>query len=285
MHGSHSAQPSGVPVARVAAPPRSHACRRARPLPGLALILGCLLPQVGWAQKGGKDQHPLVRGVVVDSSNAPIGNAEVSALRGGDTVALTTRTDAKGGFALRGLAAGGPYVFAARKVGFARGASAPVTLRPTDTLNIRFTLDTVATTLPTVTVIGKIDPAYRIDAEELARHPVLDALDAVLTLRPRMLGDAYKECRPDTSHLTVRPPRVFVNNLPRMADPSDTLGRQPTRIYVNGIEHGELGMKDILAEIPVEDIAEMRYVDCWDTSVPARLRNALFVVLKPGKRY
>ena len=44
-------------------------------------------------------------------------------------------------------------------------------------------------------------------------------------------------------------------------------------------------MKNILSEIPAEDVAEMRYVDCWDTSVPFMMRNALFVVLKPGKSY
>jgi hypothetical protein len=222
--------------------------------------------------------------VVVDSANKPITGAEVDALDSANKVVATVQTDKAGAFVLPGIAAKVPYVFAARHVGFARGASKPITLRAIDTLNLRFTLDPLDATLALVTVLGTVDPAYRIDAAEIAKHPVVDALDAVLNLRPRMLGDAYKECRPDTSHLTFRAPRSS-QLLPKLASLNDTLGQIPTRLYINGVLHDELGMKNILSQIPVEEIAEMRYVDCHDDRVPFMLRNALFVILKPGASY
>ena len=147
--------------------------------------------------------------------------------------------------------------------------------------------------------------------------------------RPRMLGDAYRECRPDTSHLgppiapqpfqpptrpgsALTPPgsqnsrtpkfgppaslqsgTFFDTSLamhgypppPKLSNPDDTLGKAPPLLYVNGVLHSEWGMKNILLHIPAEDIAEMNYIDCWDDKMPLQMRNALFVVLKPGKSY
>jgi hypothetical protein len=251
-------------------------------LPYVAAIGAALC--IAGVVRGQQPKHPLVRGVVVDSANDPVGGAEVSAADSTHTVVATVRSDKGGAFTILTLAPNTPYVFSARRVGFAPGVSKSIALRAIDTLNLRFTLDAVATTLPVVSVTAKINLAYRIDAAEIAKRPVVDALDVVLNYRQRMLGDAYKECRPDTSHLTLRAPRQSTI-LPRLASPGDTIGQLPPRLYVNGILHSELGMKDILSEIPAEDIAEMRYIDCWDSSVPFMMRNALFVVLKPGKSY
>jgi hypothetical protein len=242
-----------------------------------------LLPNAIRAQQP-QPQAPVVHGVVVDADNNPITGAEVSALDSTNAVVATVNTDKHGAFILNGVAPTVPHVFAARKVGFARGASKPITLRAIDTLDLHFTLDPVSATLPTVVVTATMNPAYYIDATEIAKHAVVDALDVVLMLRPRMLGDAYKECRPDTSHLTFRAPRMSLP-LPQLASPNDTIGQIPTRLFINGIEHAIPRMKDILSQIQAEDIDQMRYVDCHDTTVPPQLRNVLFVVLKPGKDY
>ncbi len=229
-------------------------------------------------------QHPIVRGVVVDSTNHPLKEAEVIATDSTNAIAATVRTDKNGAFIIRDLTPKTPYIFTARQVGFARGVSEPIPLSANDTLNLRFVLDAVTASLPTVSVIAKIEPVYRIDAAEIAKHSAVDALDVVLNYRTRMLGDVYKGCRPDTSHLTFRPARGSAI-LPKLAHPSDTLGQRPPRIFVNGMPHDEIGMKDVLSRIPSEDIAEMRYVSCDDTTLPVLLRNALFVILKPGKEY
>jgi hypothetical protein len=252
-----------------------------RSLLAAASWLVLLLPGVTYAQQ---PQGPVVRGVVVDSDNDPVADAEITALDSANAVVATTHTNKAGTFVLAGVTAKVPYIYAARHVGFARGASKPITLRAIDTLNLRFTLDQITPTLPSVAVLATIDAAYRIDAAEIAKHAVVDALDVVLNLRPRMLGDAYKECRPDTSHLTFRAPRSS-QLLPRLASPDDTLGQLPPNLYVNGVLHNELGMKNILSQIPVEEIAEMRYIDCHDTHVPFMMRNSLFVILKPGASY
>ena len=168
-------------------------------------------------------QHPLVRGVVVDSANDPVSGVEVSASDSTHTVVATVRSDKNGEFSLRSLTPNTPYIFTARRLGFAQGVSKSIMLRAIDTLNLHFTLDAAATTLPSVSVTAQVNPAYRIDATEIDRHPVIDALDVVLNYRPRMLGDAYKECRPDTSHLTFRAPRRSAL-LPHLTSPRDAMG-------------------------------------------------------------
>ena len=247
------------------------------------LTLGCAMSLwVGTALAQSAKQpatHPMVRGVVVDSENNPLTAAEVYATDTVTHAVVTTRSDSAGGYRLNGLSAGVPYIFAARRVGFAHGASHAITLRPTDTLNIDFALDPINITLPTVRIVTGVNAAYRIDAAEIAKHPVLDALDVVLQLRPRMLGDPYRECRTDTSHFTFGVPRF----MPPIA-PSSNRVDPPPRLYVNGVWHGEMGMKNILSEIPADDIAEMRYIDCQDTATP-ELRNSLMVILKPGRQY
>ena len=226
-------------------------------------------------------------------------------------------------FFVRGLTPHTQYVFSVRKIGFVAGTTKLATPQAGDTLWIDVMLQMATPQLATVSVTARANPAYNIDATEIAKYPTVNALDVVLKFRPLMLGDAYKECRPDTSHLgppipppmppSLLPPmggmarpkqgnravdmnngRVFLDTSlamhgypppPRLANPADTLGKLPPNLYINGILHGELGMKNILADIPVEDIAEMHYVDCLDTTVPSSMRNALFIVLKPGKAY
>ena len=87
----------------------------------------------------------------------------------------------------------------------------------------------------------------------------MSALDVVRYLRPVMLGDWNWKC--------ARTEHVFVNGV-----------RVTSRSIV--------AMADVLASIPAEDVAEMRYVSCWDTSMPGVAgRNTVYVVLKPGRAF
>jgi hypothetical protein len=222
---------------------------------------------------------PLVRGTVTDSANHPLSGVEVLATDSKGKVLARTRSSDKGVFQLRYLKSGQAYVFVARRVGYASGSSDVMHLTASDTIDIQFVLDPTETTLASVRVVGQYTPAYHITADEIEKHADRDALDVVLNRRPRMLGDTYKECMPDTSHLTydVR----YIRPLPKAMSPDRTL---PFRLYINGVWHGERSIKDILADIPASEIAEMNYVNCWDKIRP-ELRNSLMIVLKPGVAY
>jgi hypothetical protein len=242
----------------------------------------------------------------------------VLAIDSASVVRATTLTSSDGAFTLTGLAANTQYRFTVRKIGFSAGTMQLTTQQGNDTLWFDVQLQGAAQALKAVQINSTANPAYRVDSAEIAKHGVIDALDVVLKLRPRMLGDAYKECRPDTSHIgSPVPPslsrfgdsgkispyssralhdtQVMFDTslamhygavlLPRMSNPSDTLGKIPTKLYINGVLHDEWGMKNILSHIQPEDVAEMHYIDCWDTTVPMMLRNVLFVNLKPGKSY
>jgi hypothetical protein len=282
----------------------------------LTMLVLCPALMLAGVAKSQDAQQTVASGTVADAQKKPVGGAEVLAIDSARVVRATTQTAPDGTFILKGLAAHTPYQFTIRKLGFAVGTVQLTTLQANDTLWFDVLLQKAVQTLNPVQVTSQANPGYRIGAAEIAKHSVIDALDVVVRLRPRMLGDAYKECRPDTSHLgdPIPPAPVFDSRrrgsnfsslhdtrvlfdtslamrgygsmpLPRLSNPSDTLGKSPPSLYINGVLHREWGMKNILSRIPPGDIAEMHYIDCWDTSVPFPLRNALFINLKPGKSY
>jgi hypothetical protein len=282
----------------------------------LLSLLGAfvLLPLASMA-RAQDAQHAFAHGMVVDSHKAPLAEAEVLVLDSANKVVGTGRTDNTGEFTLGGLIPKTAYLFSVRKIGFTAGAAKMVTPQAGDTLWVDVMLQGATPQLNAVNVTANANAAYHIDSTEIAKQAVENGLDVVLKYRPRMLGDAYKECRPDTSHLgppvpptplaplpgrpgirvpaSIQSLTFFDTSLaahgypppPRLSNPADTLGKSPPLLYVNGVLHSEWGMKNILADIPAEDIAEMRYIDCWDTAYPLQMRNALFIVLKPGKAY
>jgi len=224
-----------------------------------------------------------VRGVVVDTLGTPLTQASVVVMvpktkTDSETIVASATTDSKGRFTLPRVPAKGHYVIVARKVGYGVASSKAMSFAAKDTTEIRFEL--ALNELTTVYVSAPLPKEYRIDSTEINKHAVHDALDVVMNYRPRMLGDVYKQCPPDTSHLTID--HRLYRRLPRfMGDPSHY---PPFRLFINGVWHGEQGVKDILAQIPAEDILEMRYVSCWDRVTP-ELQNSLIVVLKPGASY
>lgn len=192
-----------------------------------------------------------------------------------------TTTDSLGRFTLGDLPSGQPLVFTARKVGYAVAASNPVTLKDGESQQLEFHLDKAA--LTPVRVIARRNAAYHIDSTAIAKLPTRDALGVVLNYKPRMLGDVYKQCAPDTSHLVYGDSNMYRKPLKYWGgDPSHVLPQ--FRLIINGIWHGERSAKDILASTDADDIAEMNYVSCDDRDMPD-LRNALMIVLKPGVAY
>jgi hypothetical protein len=223
---------------------------------------------------------------VVDTLGHPLTQATVTvtALPGKrtetdtGTVVASVRTDGKGRFTIPKIPANGRYVITARKLGYGAASSDAMRFTGSDTTEIRFELATAE--LNTVYVTATLPKEYRIDSTAINKLPVRDALDVIMRYRPRMLGDVYKQCVPDQSRLTIEP-RTYPRRPKFMGDPSHY---PPFRLYINGVWHGEQGAKDILAQIPKEDILEMRYVSCWDRVTP-QYQNSLMVILKPGASY
>ncbi len=261
------------------------------------LLVMCLLPLVASAQDSSSSAKvdraekaapskdtvsakavSVVQGVVMDSMEKPMRGAEVIVTDTRNRVITRVRTAERGAFAFRTLKPGS-YRIGARAVGYLNGRSEVFNLKGGDTLDLQFVLDANDNALAAVRVVSSSNPQYRITADEIAKKPDRDALDVVLNRRIRMLGDTYKGCMADTSEFTLD--FRFIRKSPKSMSMDSSM---PLRLYINGIRYGVRGIKDVLSEIPAEDIAELNYVDCWDTTRP-NLRNSLIVILKPGKRY
>lgn len=225
------------------------------------------------------DEYAVVQGKVLDSAEKGLSGAEVLILDANNKVVAKTTSASNGSFAFKSISSG-RYRFAARAIGFQQGRSDLMEISAPDTLDIHFVLDVNEGTLAEVNVTGRgNNAAYRITAAEIAKKPDRDALDVILNRRIRMLGDTYKGCMADTSTFTLD--FRYIRKSPKSMSMDSSM---PLRLFINGRWHGVRSIKDVLAEIPAEDIAEINYVDCWDKDRP-RLRNSLLVVLKPGKRY
>jgi len=266
--------------------------------------------------------RPRLSGTVVDSLRVPLAAASVTAVDSAtNKVVFEVHTDSAGRFTFDHLSVGVPYLIIVRRVGSIEGTSR-ATLRPGYTLTMKFVLVTTPRLAP-VRITAKADREYHdINAAEIAQAnvPLLDSYDIVLRLRPFLLGNPYKGCMRDTSQFTFGPPRpttdtgVIIMQDPRKftlgvgswaaqlfknggwqvhrktaggssldAPPADSA--YPFHLYINGILRVEPGAKNILSQIPIDDIQEMHYIDCLDTTMPPQYRNSLMISLKPGKSY
>lgn len=225
------------------------------------------------------DSSAVVQGRVLDSLEKPLAGVDVIITDTRDKVVFQTKSSAKGTFIFDKVKSG-RYRLSARSLGYQNARSNTLEIASLDTLDVEFVLDPREATLAEVRVTASSIPAqYRITAEEIAKKSDRDALDVVLNRRIRMLGDTYKGCMPDTSTFTTD--FRFIRKSPKLMGMETGI---PLRLFINGRWFGVRGIKDVLADIPAEDIAEINYVDCWDKERPS-LRNTLHVVLKPGRRY
>lgn len=210
----------------------------------------------------------VVIGHVVDSVGQAVPDAEVIAAPSGVPAAVwVARSRTDGRFVLERLQSGQSHHVIVRRVGYRPDTTADVIVRPGDTTRVVVVLRPAAVALPTVTVRERRAARFSrpfIDSTEIAAADIprsyrRTAWDVIHYLRPVMLGHWNWKC-PSTEH-------VFVNGI-----------RETSRNIVKPA--------DVLARIPANDIAEMRYVNCWDTSMPGIAgSNTVYVVLKPGRAY
>jgi hypothetical protein len=254
----------------------------------LALLVGAAL-SIGAARSVEAQRavasanRAVVRVFVVDSSGAAVTNAELAVLRGLKDVIAHGTTDNYGRASLAFAAGSGEYDIVVRKLGYAR-SDRVFEAAANDTIALSIVVPSpIAKQLDVVKVTAKEDlktKVYSIDADAIAasKRPLFNAWDIVTKLRPDMAG-GRAPCGDDKLNLWVNGARIrFV--------PTNDMALARERISRRQAVSGAYDIVFALYEIQPEHVAEMRFRDCFDTTVPdVGGSNALFVVLKPGVVY
>ena len=211
-------------------------------------------------------------------------DADVSAVRGRDTVVARARTDSTGRAALTLDSTTTAYDVVVRKLGFAR-ADRYVALESPDTQVVSVVMEPVVQQLTSVQVVAQQSERYRrlnIDADTIAAtsHPLLDATDIIAKLRPDMTyGLGGRGFCPPAQHLWVNGREVFPEQVFRDdVAISHAQGNVATKYLMFFITSA-------LAHIRPEHIAEMHAEDCTNLALGKDRSSALFITLKPGISY
>jgi Carboxypeptidase regulatory-like domain len=254
----------------------------------------------------------IVRVVVRDSASHPLRGADVTIVHGLNDAVASSVTDDRGFTSLNVALRSGDYQLVVRRVGFD-----PVERffrSERDTLVFEIGLRASVRRLETVAVTAERDPkaaSYHIGADDIANSPrlLIDATDILAKLRPDMI--CGRSCNPMEGEAAVtRNPARKCPGLalakPVLSCPvDDSPPNLATNVWVNGQrirtialdevalsrQHGVLagllpGTMTVLSEIKPEHIAEITYLDEFDTSVDKTgAQAALFIVLKPGIAY
>jgi hypothetical protein len=243
----------------------------------------------------------VVRVRVADTTGAPLPGAQLVLLRGGKETVLQAIADPAGRYSFSFTPEGARYQLVVRKVGYVQTARL-VPVAAGDTLTVAVALAPLPPGLPaldTVRVTGArgIPKAYYINADEIAHSTrgLFDAWDVVRKLRPDMITDKDRCPGEGLKYIWVNGQRLPDDDVPAPPPPPPSPQRRsgsgrggrgggsgrPLPTPSVGAQPAEPG--SVIAMINPEHIAEVRYLDCWDTSVPGiGGQRALFVTLKPG---
>jgi hypothetical protein len=249
---------------------------------------------------------------VLDDDGGPMADAIVSIVTGLANVLASRTTDSAGFRELVVPGVVGEVQLSVTRLGF-RPYRQFYRLSAADTVIAQVAMRRLATELEAVTVTARRvtgRKVYHIDELEIAasKRPIGDALDVVRKLRPSMFGDrlaGFAGCgRAD--FIFVNGKRILyvpqVGVVPRIpksraaarsgrGTPTPTpgaMGRSNARMPSppTGTAAADSVVLAVLAAIKPEHIAEMTYVDCFDTyKTGARRDNAIYVVLKTGVEY
>ena len=249
-------------------------------------LLLCLALTIGAASSARGQRTPsrqtIVRVFVVDSAGSAVTGADLAVVRGLSGVIAHGATDQYGRAALRFAAEERDYDIVIRKLGYPRSDRFfEVDSRDTIALSIVIPSPTPQS-LAAVKVTAKEDlktRVYSIDADAIAqsKRALFNAWDIVTKLRPDMMGGRA----PCDEQLNL-----WVNGTRIRFVPTNDMAVAREHISPRQAVSGAYDILFALYEIQPEHIAEMRFRDCFDTTVPdVGGTNALFVVLKPGVVY
>ncbi len=221
---------------------------------------------------------------VAGSDGAPLDATTLLIVKQGVGAMLTGSTDAKGHYTFLVPHDSGRYSLLARKIGFA-----PVETSlfgdGRDTVNINLILTPASPNeLPSVRVEASArGKNYFLDSAEIAStrgRTIRDAYDALRKLRPDMLGDKGRCPSEPVDNVWVNGRRVL--SMARFTGAAQGGPVHVVRRARKATPEPDL-VDSVLASVRAEDIAEIRYVNCWDRSMPGLgTNNAVYIVLKPG---
>jgi len=254
---------------------------------------------------------------VLDSSSAPVPDADVSVVRDVSTALAHATTNAAGRTRLVVPRGPGSLQLIARRIGY-QAAYRFFALPAGDSTFIELRLMRTPVTLETVKVSAAEDlkrKSYYLSAEDIenSNRTMLDASD-IFKLRPDMMNSrgGAKACEVPWTDRTGWIENVFINGKRIVLAPMDSqyvysrkqsLGvfdkpmprpnprlsrvgaRPPTPSQFTQFSHMDTVLS-ILKGIKPEHIAEVTYHDCFDMSVDKNHSDlAMFIVLKPGIGY
>jgi hypothetical protein len=249
-------------------------------LPALWVIADCCILVHAAAAQGTALARPVLRGTVTDTGRRALPNVSVEVRdTTGHTIARALTTP-NGTFQITTVVTGMAYRATARRIGFVPRTLLVHPLAAGDTVTLHFMLRDTTRTLARVEVRGRAAPRpYTVDSTAIANVATRDAYGLMIRY-PWMLGDGLIECWPDTSHLTIGDEIDDTRETPHWFPPASSIPiGEPLRLFVDGQLRAEQSIKNILADIPSDSIAEMHYIPCNDRDRP-QLRNSLVIILK-----
>lgn len=277
---------------------------------GFALAIGLTGVAFGQVPDSTQVFTATLVGHVVDTTGAAVPNVEIVITRSGDSGVVGIATsNKKGNVTLKRLPAGITYTVTARKIGYG-AARGNVQFKAGDTLYIDFKLPPMAVVLAPITVTARPN-RFRITADQFKPKLYRDALLMLAQQRRDMLGDPERCPLPDPifggpsrdGATRIKIGKFILGSAPSRKRPwlefDNLYAFAPILPYVqqlyvngvrvdwrpvNGVQVPGRSVGEELRSIPMDQIAEIRYVDCWDESVPPHMQYALYVDLKPPSR-
>ena len=226
-----------------------------------------------------------VRVHVADTANAPLKNVDLAVVRNGRDVVLFGQTDAAGRYTFRFEPDTGRYRLTARALGYVTTARLlPVAAR--ETLTVEFAMAKLPPALDTIKVSTTPLPLARqpfIGADEIAKDTrmVVNLRDVIGKLRPDIGYQSYK-CVANGSGRSAQGLIQGRGGRSTRAPARRGPPIPPARVYVDGVWAFDGNPWE---NIQADHIAEIRYVNCLDNSIPGlpeRAWPSIYVVLKPG---
>jgi len=267
-------------------------------LTAIALTLAAssiaFVPTLGAQDSTSAAAPGVISGRVTDTLGTAVSNVIVDIVSEGtaaDSIRVQARDD--GSFVVSKDASHSPFRISARAVGFTPLVAHHMKVDDGDTLRVTLRLLRSNVTLSQVNVKGTRGSALAsrsITAADFNPKHYYDALMLLANARPKMLGDLDR-CPPvPGAGDSVVVDKIFINGVRRDVPipPKSKLDTQKTAMDFHVVKVPNTvseGVVQVLERLMPGDIAEMRLVDCQSSDFDATRRNALYVVLKPGKKY
>lgn len=229
---------------------------------------------------------------VLDAGKAPMAGVTLVVLRFDRQASYMGTTNSAGRYTFEFVPDSGPYQIVARKIGYVQTMRL-LRVAPGGTADISLSIARLPPQLDTVHVKARaLSDDYFINSVMISniKRPRYNAYDVMRDINPGMLGDGLRDCRAAMN--------VWVNGR-RVKASSGDMYDLPVKVSDGAIVDTAItpdatrgpavahpvhpSRDDVLDLIRPQDISEITYHNCRDTSSSERgMRNAIFITLEPG---